>query len=336
MRFFLAATCWMTAATASVGVLLAQEPAPDRVAKIVAPLVDEQTVAVVHANLTAFDVAATIDILVRGLKWPEDVRDHLQVQFAPIQVVTQGLPETVAVDTILVISISDLAHLPFFLVVPLDKTTPAKAIALEARREIGQGWRREVISEEIGDTLITGAPATIERLKKAKPVARPEIAAAFQAAELGGLQFAIVPSAAMRKLAEGLLPKLPERLGGGPTKSFTQGIVWAAVGLDLPPKAIAVRVVLQSTNAETATALEAEIRKLFAALGEFPQFKEAVPEYDELSKRLVPMAGGDRLKLELTEANGGIDALGAILPTFTRMSSEALSGARREEPKVEK
>jgi hypothetical protein len=323
----------MTVAAASACALLAQEPAHDRVAKIVAPLVDEQTVAVVHANLMSFDMATTIDLVARGLELPEGVRDRLQVQFAPIQVVTQGLPETAAVDAILVISFADLAQLPFFLVLPVDKTTPAKAIALEARRSIGESWRREVITEEIGETLVTGAPATLERLKKAKPVARPEIAAAFQAAGQSGLQFAIVPSAAMRKLAETLAPKLPERLGGGSTKAFTQGIVWAAVGIDLPPKAIAVRVVLQSADAEAATLVEAEIRKLFAAIGEFPQFKEAVPQFDELSKRLVPTASGDRLTLELTEENGELDALGAILPTFTRMLSGTLAGARREEPK---
>ena len=231
MRPILTATmCWMAVAAAGLSALLAQEPPLDRVAKIVAPLVDEQTLAVVHANLTAFDAATTIDIVARGLQWPEDVRDHLQVQFAPIQVVTQSLPETAAVDAILVISFSDLAQLPFFLALPIDNTTPAKAIALEARCAIGESWRREVVSEEIGDTLITGAPSTLARLKKAKPVARPEIAAAFQAVGQGGIQFAIVPSAAVRKLAESLAPKLPERLGGGSTKTFTQGIVWSAVG----------------------------------------------------------------------------------------------------------
>jgi hypothetical protein len=336
MRPYLAATCWVTVVAASASVLSAQEPAPDRIAKIVAPLVDEQTVAVIHGNLMAFDVATTIDLVARGLDWPEEVRDHLQVQFAPVQVVTQGLPETAAIDAILVVSFADLAQLPFFLVLPVDKTTPAKAIALEARRAIGQSWRREVITEEVGETLITGAPGTIERLKKARPVARPEIAAAFQAAGPSGVQFAIVPSVGMRKLAESLTPKLPERLGGGPTKAFTQGIVWAAVGVDLPPKAIAVRVVLQSADAEAATLLEAEIRKLFAALGEFPQFKETVPQFEELSKHLVPTVSGDRLTLELTEKNGGLDALGAILPTLTGMLSGTLAGGRREEPKDEK
>ena len=107
------------------------------------------------------------------------------------------------------------------------------------------------------------------------------------------------------------------------------------MGIDLPPKAIAVRVVLQSADAEAAKLVEEEIRKLFAAFGEFPQFKE-MPKYDELSKRLVPTANGDRLTLELTEENGGLDALGAILPTFTRMLSSTLSGARREEPTDEK
>jgi hypothetical protein len=334
MRLILTAImCCMAVAAAGLNALLAQEPPLARVAKIVAPLVDEQTLAVVHANLTAFDAASVIDLVARGLQWPADVRDRLQVQFAPIQVVTQSLPEAVAVDALIIISFSDLAQLPFFLALPIDNTTPAKAIALEARRAIAESWRREVVSEEVGDVLITGAPTTLARLKKAKPAARPEIAAAFQAVGQGGIQLAIVPSAAVRKLAESLAPKLPERLGGGSTKAFSEGIVWAAVGVDLPPKAIAVRVVLQSADAATATLLEAEIRRLFTALGEFPQFKENVPRFDELSKRLVPTASGDRLTLDLTEKNGGIDTLGAILPTFVRMLSATLAGARREDPK---
>ena len=338
MRRVIATACWMIVSASGAALLdqqaLAQQAAPapvgphDRVAAIVAPLVDEQTMAVVHVDMMAFDVTAAIDALAQGFQLSEEDRDHLQVQFAPIQVVTQGLPETASVDTILVISLADVARLPFFLVLPIDKTTPTAAIALEAQRTIEESWRQQVASESIGQTLITAAPATIERLKKVRPVARPEIASALQATGPSGLTVAVVPSAGLRKLAESLAPRLPERLGGGPTGVFTRGIVWASIGVDLPPKAIKVRVVLQSADAEAAKLLEAEIRKLVAAIGELPQVKAANAKFDEFAKRLLPAAQGDRLTLELTEEDGGLDALTVVLPILVRSLSGSFGGAR--------
>ena len=199
--------------------------------------------------------------------------------------------------------------MPFFIVMPLEGATPATAIAAEVRRDLEKAWGRRLQSERLGKTLVTASPETVERLKKNDTPERPEIAAAFAAAGAGAVQVAFVPAPELRKLAETLMPQLPQVLGGGDTKAFTQGVVWISTGLDLPPHDPAIRLVVQSPDASAAAALENELAKVFTAIGRLEAVQKAIPEFDELSKKLLPTLSGDQLKLELTEANGGISAL---------------------------
>lgn len=294
---------------------------PERLGQIVAPFVDQQTLLVVHLDLKAFDARLAIDQLSELFDLSDGLRDRLQAEVAPINVVTQSLPEDATVDAFIVSSLSDMGRLPFFLLLPTNGQTPAAAISSEARRDLEKDWGRRLQTEQIGDALITASPETIERLKKGKPAARPEIAAALEAAGASAARLAFAPSAALRALAETIMPQLPESLGGAPTKLFTQGFEWVAAGVDLPPKSIALRVTVQSADAEHAVALRRELAKVFDAIGQWPQIKEGVPEFDELSKSLLPAVSGDRLKWELTEANGGVEAIVSFITPIVQALS---------------
>lgn len=277
--------------------------------EIVAPFVDRQTLLIAHVNLLAFDAMKSVDWLAELFELPDEVRDRLQAQAVPINVIAQTLPRDASVDVFIVNSLTDVGRLPFFLVLPLTGHTPATAIAAEARRDLEKSFNRPLQTARIGEALILGSAETVERLKKDEPVARPEVGAALSAAGPAALSVAFVPSAEWRKLFEKLVPQLPQSLGGGPTSAFTQGVTWVATGLDLPPKKIAIRVVVQSTDAAAATALEAELSKLFAAVGKLPAMQKALPDFAELSQKLLPTASGDQLKLDLNDDNGGIAAL---------------------------
>jgi hypothetical protein len=297
----------------AVGHVLADEkPAGDRLANTIAPYVDEQTLVVAHLNLMAFDAVETVDWLAEFVGLSDQERDRLQAQVVLIGVVTQTLAKDKSIDAFVVISLADMGRLPFFLVVPLAESSPASAISAEARRQLEKDWQRKLVTEQVGEALVTGSQETIDRLKKQQPLARPELTAAFHCAGAGAVQVAFVPSAALGKLADTIVPELPKNLGGGRTKAFTQGARWVAADIDLPPQKIALRIRVQSADAEAAAALESAVAKLFAAAAELPQIAEAVPEFDELSRRLLPQADGDQLKLELSEDNGGIDALRSI------------------------
>jgi hypothetical protein len=298
----------------------------DRLAKIVAPYLDGQTLVVVHLDLMAFDALKAVDAVARLAQMPDRDRNSLQAQVAPINVVTQSMPTGTTIDVFVVAGLADLARLPFFLVLPLDETTPANAISAEARRDLEKAWGRPLTSEPISNAIVTGSPETIDRLKKSQAVARSEVAAAFQVTGHSAVQLAFIPPPELRNLVENVVPELPKQLGGGSTKAFTQGVVWIAVGIDLPPKPIAVHVILQSADAEAAALVERELSKLFEAIGQLPQIRDAIPRFDELSKRLLPKASGDQLRLDLTEENNGIAALVAIFVPVRRALNASIPG----------
>ncbi len=53
-------------------------------------------------------------------------------------------------------------------------------------------------------------------------------------------------------------------------------------------------------------------------VGQLPPVQKVLPEFDELSKKLLPVASGDQLKLDLNDANGGIAALTSIVGPVLR------------------
>jgi hypothetical protein len=89
---------------------------------------------------------------------------------------------------------------------------------------------------------------------------------------------------------------------------LTDGLRWAAVGVDLPPK-LALRVTIQSKDPAAAEALEKELAVLWQKLGENEEVRRSVPDLQRTAKVLAPQAQGDRLVLVLDEAHQGAAAL---------------------------
>ena len=106
----------------SLPALRAEEAAAGRaeeLAQLVAPFVDHQTLAVIHADLATFDAVETVDALADFFHLERDTRDFLQSEIAPITVVSQSLPPDAKFDMFFVVSFSDLAKVPLFIVMPL-------------------------------------------------------------------------------------------------------------------------------------------------------------------------------------------------------------------------
>src|SRR5262245_48715259 len=103
---------------------LAQNPSqPDHLAALIAPYVDGQTLIVAHADLMAFDTAGAIDVVAKMMRFSKPQRDRMQADVVPINVFTQTLPREANVHTFIVTSLMDLARVPFFLVLPIDKSS---------------------------------------------------------------------------------------------------------------------------------------------------------------------------------------------------------------------
>jgi len=298
----------------------AEEPTPG---DFVLPFVDNQTLAIVHIDLAAFRVADAVDVLAEFLHLSDERRDWAQAQLVPINVFADTLPEGARADVFVVISLADLA-MPFFVVVPREENPASAAIAMEIRRALDRQFEKaDVQLSEIGSALVTGSARTIERLKKAKPTERAEVAAAFAATGEAAVRLLVVPSVDARRAIELLYPKLPEALGGGPTSRLTQTTEWLAVGISLEEGETHIRLNVQATSDENAAALATAVAAVIAPLGKRPELADTVPDAEELAKRLVPTASGNRLSLELSIPNDELANYGTLLSPFLKLAAAA-------------
>jgi hypothetical protein len=113
----------------------------------------------------------------------------------------------------------------------------------------------------------------------------------------------LVPTEDSRRVVEQNVPELPKELGGGPTRPFTRGGDWLAVGVTAPPKATA-RVVIQCPDADKAKELQGAIKDVFAAINKLPKESEPrqfFPNLEKLLTALTPEVKEDRLLVSIDD-----------------------------------
>ena len=267
-------------------------------AKAVAPFIDEQTIAVGHADLTRVDLDAIIAKLTEYVKGSEPALAEAKKELGD----WLGAWTKVGVrDLYVVVSLADIPGQPPFLVIPLEGDGDGKVIGEAMNRS---KHFEHFKFEKIGSALVGGSQKTMARLKALKPDNRPELAKAFKAAGDTAIQAILIPTNENRKVVEEIMPKLPQELGGGPISVITRGFLWAAVGVDLSPKA-SLRVTVQSQDAASAQKLRDLTAKfLFLQGEEGPHNQKArdfLPGFDKLVEQLTPKVQEDRLVVTLDE-----------------------------------
>jgi hypothetical protein len=160
--------------------------------------------------------------------------------------------------------------------------------------------------------VVLGAEATLDRLASQRPVARPEVARAFEATGDSVAQALLVPTADARRVIDELFPSLPAVIGGGPSKTLTRGALWVAMGVNTAPHWSAT-VVLQSQDREAAGALRQRWLDVYKLLGGMPDVLAALPKFDQIAAKLVPDLKGDKLLLSVDERNQGAELLWAAV-----------------------
>jgi hypothetical protein len=288
---------------------LAQEPRPGQLAATIAPFVDAQTLAIVHADLAAFDASEAVHTFASLFHLSSVERDRMQALVAPIYVFADSLPAGATADLFFVVSVSDFSRIPVFVVLPVSAAAPA--IALEIRRDLAAQFKTEVVAEELHGCLVVGSVLTIARLKKAPTVARPEVQAGFEAVGESAIQVLIVPSADALRLVEAFVPKLPPALGGVPTRDVTRHLQWAAVGLSLPPNDAGLRLAVQAIDESSAKALADLIGRFVTSLRTPDELGKSTAE--KLTARLAPTVDGARVTLDVTATVDEVAEFGALL-----------------------
>ena len=291
-------------------------------AVVIAPFVDEQTIAVGHVDLERIDPAAVVKLL--GEVAPAG-DPGLQKQLAQIE---QGLK---AVKTMLraggiseiyaVSSMQDIPKEPVFLVAPVKAGSDA-AEAAAILKEL----TRFAAAEKIGNVAVVGGADALARLKTQKASPRPELAKAFALAGDSTAQAILAPTDDTRRVIREMLPRLPEEIGGGSGQMLADGVQWAVLSANAPPR-LSLSLTVQSKDEASATALRGLVLSAVQKAREKLAANQGAghAQAAEALMRLVsPQVQGDRLVISNVREDKDVKALlAAIAPAFqaARISS---------------
>jgi len=318
-----------------VGARLAMAQA-NPLAQMVAPYVDDQTLGVLHVDLSRLDIDATEKLLLDAIQATKlDAVDKDDVKTG----LRQGLPEIrrwVAEfrkaggrHVFIVMRFGDLHRSPGLVIAPLEQGGDAKAISallFSGKTDGPQNSPPDTsafayATEVVGTTVLMGTRDIVARAKTIKPVARPHLTDALAAAGDTTFQAILMPTEESRKVMEDAGPDLPPELGGGPVMGITRGFVWGAASVNSAPKA-SLTIIFQSQDADSAKALLAVLTKATEFLSRNVGIN--VQPFANVLSMLLPKQEGNRLVTAMDQQQI-VAAIDALMPAVV----EARSAARR-------
>ena len=274
----------------------------------VAPFLDEQTIAVGHVDLRRLDPAAAMKTL-GDLAPKEDAefRNNLTEVESGLASMLKAFNQVGISDVYLVVSIADVPPNPPFLVAPVKAGGDADAAA-----EMLFEFSRLPARAALHGAAVCGAEATIERLKTLKATPRPELAKAFGVTGDTAAQFIFAPTDDTRRVLREMLPRLPDEIGGGSGKMLADGVQWAVISANAPPR-LSLDVRVQSKDEDSAAALRGLVMsgmQLFREKAKLDQAKPAEREAAEAVLRLItPQVKGDQLVLSHVQDDADVQRL---------------------------
>lgn len=267
-------------------------------AKAIAPLVEEATLGMIHVDLARIDVDATFDRCLKINPMPEGKMADGRREFKAFVDGCQdaGVQEVYFVLAPIALETREVNII--FAAVPLPPECDENTVRHVLEKKMAGTGERTV--QRIGDLMVVGSHATVARLAKAKPDIRPELEKAFTAAGDTAVQILVLPPRYTARAFAEMMPELSPAFGGGSSSVVTQGCLWAAVGIDLPPK-MGFRAVIQSADHAAAEALAAKWQPIGKWIDHRTHICRILPEAEKAWESLAPRVEGDRLVWRLDE-----------------------------------
>jgi hypothetical protein len=295
-------------------------------AAAVASFLDDQTVVVARLDASRLDLEGASRQLKRLLGGV--LGDELDKATMAGEMAKGGFTAVGGREAYLIVSLADVPSRAPFGIIPVSKGTDTATLARSLRPLVAAGGGGSppgtpptpaealqrslaLVCEPLAGAVFVGPVATLERLRKADgrpPIKADELARAFTAAGDGTAQAVLLISDDQRRVIDEMFPNLPPALGGGSTKPFSQGLRFAALGVDVSAK-LSIRVAIQAQDAAAAEAQSAVIAKGLDLFAASPQVKKQLPAADKIAKALAPRVMGDQVVIQLSEANKGLTGL---------------------------
>lgn len=265
------------------------------VARLLAPCIAEDTLAVVRIDVGPIDMDAIARMAVDTASGAMDASQTEKVEDIVQRLVQTGkqhLAQFAAAGgerLYIVCNLSDL-----LLVVPA--TTRLDESAMKSWLDGLAGGSLAYVRK---DGLLIAAPAWAIERRKAQPAShRAELRQATAKGTKAPVEVYLIPSADSRRVLEAMLPTM---LGPGfdlRSGALVQGLQWATISLD-PPPAGTLQMHIESADAASAAAIRDVVAAALMQLTEVPTLKQAYPNLDTAVKLLTPQVVGSTARTSL-------------------------------------
>jgi hypothetical protein len=282
-------------------------------ARALAPLIEEETFALVRIDFTRTD----LDGLARTLPpLAPSGKGELAELVRRLKAFQTAFTRAGGTELVVALSTEDLPGISL-VYVPLKASADVPALTGLLKRRLPEG----TVLEKRGSALVAGPRAALARLARGKPSARAELSAAVSAAGDTAVQVLLLVTADQRRVIDEVVT-----LPGAPGKVLTRAVRWAALGLDVGTKPRA-ELTVQSADATGARQLAGLIATGLALLGKMTFLGEDRPlkdlpgsDFTTASGALKPTVTGSRVTLQVSapDAVRALTALGEAVVGRTR------------------
>ena len=278
-----------------------QDPKP----AMIAPFIDDETTAVVRLDLTKLDVMKSA----HRLLGPFADKGPTTKPLRDLALWTDSLRKVGAKEVYFLLRVVEDSGGPA-VIVPLvagaDSEEIRQTLAGKSNRTDSDTWVNRVA---FGNVVFTGSPDDLKRAEAAGIKSRMPawISEGEKAVTGNDVRILLNVNPGLRQTIDQQSPNLPPAFGGGPSNVLTRGLKWAAIGVQVDPKAT-VRLSAKATDAEAAQALERLAKVTLKTLGPVSThvlkvFGPDAPEIPELPKLVERIA----IKIDANSLSTSLD-----------------------------
>ncbi len=288
---------------------------------LIAPFIDQQTVAIAHVDLNYVDIPATLK-MIQQLNPSPSPAEAAEIDIRSKQAIDAraALLKAGAVDWYFLGTMARAgSSTPGFGVLTVRPGGDANAAA-EALKEITAPEQPFVHQ----GAVIVGPADIKDYLGTFQPQPREELAAAFKAAGNTAVQIVFLPNAALKGMAAAALPPIPDQMGGGAVVALRDKMRWLSVTANLPPQP-ALGLIIEMNDTAAAETVKAGA---VTALDMLKQSPLLPPDQTALIVQLLaPQVKEAQLRIILTQGNGGIPLLAGLLAPALAAAKQRAAGA---------
>jgi len=172
-------------------------------------------------------------------------------------------------------------------------------------------------AKQIGDLLVMAPAATLKRISK-NTAKRPDLEKALAAGEDAAVKIVFaLPESTKATIAE-LMPTLPPELGGGDSSALSEGLQWGVITIQPPPK-VSAKGLAQANDKESAAKLKdlwLQLIKVVAQESKITPRRIDKETFEKLLAIITPQVKDNQLTIEISPEQAEFAFQKLLVPFF--------------------